>query len=424
MQLDQGSAVVPEARSGARGLEPQLVQALGSESSNSPGIGGFSEVMMRVVVLGAGRIGNAIVRDLATHEGWKVTAVDATDEALGRLQGLERVVTVQADLGSVDEIRRVVNGHDLCIGAVPGPIGFATARTVIEAGIDMVDISFFEQDPFELDALAREHGVVAVVDCGIAPGWSNLAAGYLESAFDRLDRFVCYVGGLPSLRRWPYEYRAVFSPIDVIAEYTRPARMVIHGREVTRSALSDVELLDLPGVGTLEAFNSDGLRTLLHTINAPLMKEKTMRYPGHAERMRMLRETGFFGEEPIDVEGHDVRPIDLTARLLFPAWQLGEQEEDLTVMRVEAQGELDGRPHLRRFDLLDRFDRAGRITSMARTTGYTCTAVVNALAEGMYTEPGIVPPEYLGRVEGFFDAVNRYLADRGVCFEVHDVVDP
>jgi saccharopine dehydrogenase-like NADP-dependent oxidoreductase len=146
-----------------------------------------------------------------------------------------------------------------------------------------------------------------------------------------------------------------------------------------------------------------------------------MRYPGHAERMRMLRETGFFGEEAVDVKGQSVRPIDLTARLLFPAWQLGEHEEDLTVMRVEVQGELDGRPHLRRYDLLDRFDRENGITSMARTTGYTCTAVVSVLAEGMYTAPGIAPPEYLGRTEGIFEAVNRYLADRGVCFEVHDI---
>jgi saccharopine dehydrogenase-like NADP-dependent oxidoreductase len=293
---------------------------------------------------------------------------------------------------------------------------------VIEAGVDMVDISFLEQDPFELDELARGRGVVAVVDCGIAPGWSNLVAGHMEAVLDRVDRFVCYVGGLPTLRRWPYEYRAVFSPIDVIAEYTRPARMILNGREVTRSALSGVELLDLPGVGTLEAFNSDGLRTLLHTLQIPLMKEKTMRYPGHAERMRMLRETGFFGEEPIDVRGVPIRPIDLTARLLFPAWQLGEHEEDLTVMRVEVEGELDGRAHRRTYELLDRFDRETGVTSMARTTGYTCTAVVDVLSRGMYTQPGVAPPEYLGRTEGVFEAVNTYLAERGVEFTVRDDV--
>src|SRR5690606_37486262 len=132
-----------------------------------------------------------------------------------------------------------------------------------------------------LDALAKEQGVTAVVDCGLAPGLGNILFGRLNEELDSIDTFLCHVGGLPVVRRKPYEYAAVFSPLDVIEEYTRPARFIENGALVVRPALSDVEKMDLPGVGTLEAFNSDGLRTLAVTMKAPNMKEKTLRYPGH-----------------------------------------------------------------------------------------------------------------------------------------------
>ncbi|MEJ2421977.1 MAG: saccharopine dehydrogenase C-terminal domain-containing protein, partial [Acidobacteriota bacterium] len=174
--------------------------------------------------------------------------------------------------------------------------------------------------------------------------------------------------------------------------------------------------LDFPGVGTLESFNTDGLRTLLKTIDVPNMKEKTLRYPGHAERMRMLRETGFFDKAPMDVGGAPVAPLDVTSQLLFSQWRLPEGEEDLTVMRVILEGEKDGRPARRRFDLFDRYDKETRTTSMARTTGYTCTAGVRALAAGLYRTPGITPPEFLGRDEGCFDFMMEKLVERGVVF--------
>lgn len=377
---------------------------------------------MKVVVLGCGRVGNAMVRDLATENGWEITAVDYAQSSLDRLTAVPGVTTRQADLGDPAVVAEVVQGHDLAVGAVPGPMGYATLQQIIEAGIDVVDISFFEEDPFPLHDLAVERGVTAVMDCGVAPGFSNLALGHSEVVFDELSSFVCYVGGLPEVRQWPYEYRAVFSPIDVIAEYTRPARIVEQGREVVRDALSEIEPLDLPGAGTLEAFNSDGLRTLLRVDGIPDMKEKTLRYPGHAERMRMLRETGFFSEEEIQVGETTIRPIDLTAKLMFPMWQLPEGEGDQTIMRIAVEGTLNGRRARRTWDMLDRFDHEQGITSMARTTGYTCTAAVRALAAGLYKEPGLVPPEVLGRVPGIYDFVVARLAERGVEFTIVDEV--
>ncbi|MFV2071145.1 MAG: saccharopine dehydrogenase family protein [Thermoanaerobaculales bacterium] len=371
---------------------------------------------MRVVVLGAGRVGQAIARDLVKEENLEVTVTDVSERALDRLAKVPDLRTVRADLARAGEVTRVVAGFDLAVGAVPGPMGFSNLGRLIEAGIDIVDISFFEEDPWPLHRLALERGLAVVMDCGVAPGCSNLLLGRAEASWDRVDRFSCYVGGLPVARHWPYEYRAVFSPIDVIAEYTRPARLVEGGKVVTRPALTAVEALDFAGVGTLEAFNTDGLRTLLKTSKVPEMKEKTMRYPGHCERMRMLSDSGFFSEDPVRVGEAQVRPIDLTAELLIPAWQLEEGEEDLTVMRVELDGVQDGKAVRVRYDLLDRYDRESDITSMARTTGYTCTAMVRAMAAGMYVEPGLSPPEIVGRDEACFDFIMEHLAERGVCF--------
>jgi saccharopine dehydrogenase-like NADP-dependent oxidoreductase len=379
---------------------------------------------MRVTVLGGGRVGSAIVRDLARDGEFEVTVADASQAALERLAGEDGVTVVRCDLGDPVEVRRIVVGGDLAVGAVPGFMGFAALRAVIQAGVSVVDISFFPEDPFELDGLAREAGVIAVVDCGVAPGCSNLIAGRLEAEFERLERFACYVGGLPVERRWPWEYKAPFSPVDVIEEYLRPARYVAHGAPVSVPALAEPELLDFPGVGTLEAFATDGLRTLLRTVRAPFMVEKTLRYPGHVEKIRTLRASGFFSEEPVEVGGVRVRPRDLTARLLFPAWELNDGDEDVTVMRVIGEGSLAGRRIRRTLDLFDRYDEATRTSSMARTTGYTCTAAVRLLASGGWSEPGVIPPELLGRRAECYDSILGDLARRGVVFRAREETVP
>lgn len=372
---------------------------------------------MRVIVFGAGRVGAAMAKDLAADGKFDVTVADIDRNALHRLKGIKRLTPVDADLRAAEMVRRLAAAHDFVVGAVPGPMGYGTVRSVIESGTDIADISFFEEDPYpELDELAKQHNVMVLTDCGIAPGCSNLMLGAAEAEMDEVVSFECYVGGLPSTRVQPYEYRAVFSPIDVIAEYTRPARVVEHGEVVVKEALTEVEHLDFDGVGTLEAFNTDGLRTLLR-CDVPNMKEKTLRYPGHADKMRMLRDTGFFSEKPLEVADTTIRPIDLTARLLFPAWQLRDDEEDLTVMRVKIEGRTRGRRVGRRYRLLDRFDRTGGVTSMARTTGYTCTAIVRAVEAGLFREPGVSPPEVLGRADGVFRFVLDRLAERGVVFQ-------
>lgn len=372
---------------------------------------------MKVAVLGAGLVGGPMAVDLASGGDFEVTVADIDDAALQRLSDTDLPVNVRAvDLADPGAVGELAEQSDLVLNAVPGFMGFATLKRILETGRDVVDIAFFPEDPFELDALARENDVTAIVDCGVAPGMSNLLVGHLEAQLDRTERVLIYVGGLPEVREWPFEYRAVFSPIDVIEEYTRPARYVENGRPVVREALSDPELLDFDGVGTLEAFNTDGLRTLAVTIDAPDMKEKTLRYPGHIEKMAVFRATGLFDTEEIEIGGTRIRPLDFTARLLFPRWKLKPGEGDLTVMQVVVEGEKDGRAVRHRYDLLDRYDRRTETHSMARTTGYTATMAVRMLAGGLYARKGISPPEFVGREPACVEFMLAGLADRGVVY--------
>ncbi len=371
---------------------------------------------MKVAILGAGRVGRAMALDLAKDAEFQVTVVDRAAAALRALEGVQNIVTLEADLSSQDTVRDVMRDQELGVGAVPGFMGFKTLQAILEAGRPAVDIAFFPEDPFLLDGLAKAQGLVGIVDAGIAPGCSNLILGRLEEEMDSTTRFKCVVGGLPVDRHWPFEYKAPFSPVDVIEEYTRPARLRRDGQTVTLPALSGLEEIEFPEIGALEAFNTDGLRTLLKTSETPEMVEKTMRYPGHAEWMLGLRESGFFDTTPLELGGMKVPPLAVTTQLLERAWAFKEGEEDLTVMRLRVEGRKGVRTERHTYDLLDRYDTANGISSMARTTGYTCTAMVRLLARNLYSEPGITPPEFLGRDPACFEFVMTELDARGVRF--------
>lgn len=376
---------------------------------------------MKIAVLGGGRVGSLIARDL--DKQYDVTLFDYSAQRLTELAAKHHLKTQQANLAQKQTLTAAIAGFDLIVGALPGPMGFKSLRTIIDAGKNVVDISFFAEDAFELDKLAKEKGVTAIYDAGIAPGMSNLAMGY-HNEHMKINNFECYVGGLPKVREWPYEYKAVFSPIDVIEEYIRPARFVRDGKEVVREALSDLVLHHYEKVGSVESWNSDGLRSLIKTMpNVPNMIEKTLRFPGTVEYLKVLRETGFFSYNPVEINGQMVRPIDMTAKLLFPKWQLKPGEADVTIMEIKIEGEQQGQPKNIQYMLFDEYDPETDAISMARTTGYTCAAVTNLVAKGMFTPKGICPPEFVGAVDGNFDFVLNYLKNRNVIFEVTETTN-
>lgn len=369
---------------------------------------------MKIVVLGAGLVGSPMAVDLAKDKNFKVTLVDIDKSKLDSVDPVFRIDTKVSDLSDKKKIRKIIHGHDMVINAVPGFMGFETLRTIIEEKIDVVDIAFFPEDPFLLDELAKENGVKAVVDCGVAPGMSNMFAGYIEKELDELEDLIIYVGGLPVDRTYPFQYKAPFSPVDVIEEYTRPARVVEDGEIIVKEPLTESEHVEFSGVGTLEAFNSDGLRSLAYTIKGKNMKEKTLRYPGHLEKIVLLKEMGFFNEEKIDFNGSRISPLDISSRLLIPQWKFEEHDRDITVMRVLITGIKDGKRIKYTYDLFDKYDTETKTHSMARTTGYTATITVRLLAKGLYNRIGISPPEFIGREKGCIEFVLNRLREKGI----------
>ncbi len=373
---------------------------------------------MRVVVLGGGLVGGAIARDLALDGEYQVTVCDISSERLEKLEACEGIDVSKVDLSNADQLSGAVSEADVVVGAVPGHMGFETVRRVIEQGKDIVDISFFPEDAMELDSLAGEGGVRCLVDFGVAPGCSNLICGRSLESFKEIDQLLCMVGGLPEERILPWEYQAPFSPSDVLEEYSRPARILKDGEIVTLPPLTQRELVDFPGVGTLEAFLTDGLRTLLRFREIPDMIEKTLRYPGYLDKIDLLMESGFMDTEPLIIGGKPVVPLELTSELLFRAWKQEPCDRDLTVMLVSVMGTLkDGRRVCRTWNMLDRYDEITGTSSMARTTGYACTAGVRMLSRGLWKETGVHPPEDVGRDGTCFDFIMDELRKRNVCFE-------
>jgi lysine 6-dehydrogenase len=371
---------------------------------------------MKIIVLGAGLVGGPMAIDLSKNKKFSVTVADVDAVSLKKLEKNYPVKGIKKDLSNPADVKKLVSGYDMVINAVPGFMGFRTLKAIIEAGKNVVDIAFFIEDPFELDKLAKKMNVTAIMDCGVAPGMCNILIGHVDHLLDETENVAYYVGGLPEIREWPYEYKAVFSPVDVIEEYTRPARFIENSEPVTKAPLSESEFMNFPGVGTLEAFNSDGLRSLLHTIKARNMKEKTLRYPGHIEKMAVLKDTGFFSQVPVEIQGKMIRPIDFTAKLLFPKWKLNEGEVDITVMKVIVEGR-KGKKKLRyTYDLLDKYDPESGIHSMARTTGYTATVALNMILDGVYSHKGISVPEYIGKQPECVKYMLQGLKKRGVIY--------
>jgi saccharopine dehydrogenase-like NADP-dependent oxidoreductase len=369
--------------------------------------------MSKIVVLGCGAVGKYMAIDLCKDPSYEVISVDVNRETLEELAREYPIQIRVEDLSTAEGITRAVEYADIVIGSLPYSIGYSVLENVIRAGKNIVDISYFPEDPFGLDELAKSKGVTAVVDCGVVPGMGNIILGD-HSRTMKLSRYECYVGGVPKSRNAPLGYKSPFPVLEVLEEYAESGSMLEDGKLIVRPMLSECMTIKLDRVGTMACLNSDGLRTLIRTMNIPDMFEKTLRYPGHVDLMRMLRDTGFLSTTPIQVEGNSVRPIDVTASLLSPLWKYESGEADITVMRLIISGEENGKPQSYTYDMYDEYDPATDALSMARTTGYTCTAVTRLVLDGTYSQKGISPPEFVGRVDGCWKSVKRYLGDRGV----------
>ena len=373
---------------------------------------------MRVLILGYGNIGSVLAEDLAGSmlstecviAGRHLKRAEEAAASLNR----ENVMGMRLDANDHRALVDAMKESDLVIGTLPGDVGYQSVKAAIDAKVDMVDVSFMPENPLMLDEGAAKSDVTIVPDCGVAPGISNLLVGHAISKLDEVESIRIMVGGLPMEPVPPLGYVVTWSVANLLDEYGRKAKIVRNGKVVDVEALTGLEEVEFPGVGKLEAFYTDGLRTLLDTVKGVKnMWEKTLRYPGHAEKIRLLKALGLFDEDSINVGNTSVPPREVTVELLKKKLRRPEIR-DMLAMKVDVTGMAEGSERRYSYRLLDRYDTEKGITAMARTTAYPASIIGQLITSKAIEERGVIPLEKLGVKERLFNKILLELEKRRV----------
>jgi len=270
------------------------------------------------------------------------------------------------------------------------------------------------ENPLILHEKAGKADVQIIPDCGLTPGISNVLVGHSKAMLDKVETVHMMVGGLPEKPVAPLGYVVTWSPENLIDEYMRKATIVVDGKKIMVEALSGLEEVEFPSFGRLEAFYTDGLRTLLHTMSdACDMWEKTLRYPGHAEKMKLLKALGFFDEGTVNVDGMNVSPRKLTAKMFMQKlWK--PEVKDVVVLKVEVSGVKNGRNACYVYHLLDYCDEERGVTAMARTTAYPASIIAQFMLKKAVKGEGVIPPEEIGMDSRLFQMFLSELEKREI----------
>ncbi|RSN70623.1 saccharopine dehydrogenase family protein [Candidatus Korarchaeum cryptofilum] len=367
-----------------------------------------------MAVFGAGSVGRAIIYDLYERvTGSNLLVVDANPSNLEAASKIaSKAEFKKADLKDVDDFYRIMKDVDIAVNSLPGRFGKLSWVASIKAKTDLVDVSYSEDDPTYYHVQAGEAGVTIVPDAGVAPGLSNMMAGRAYAQLEEVKELKIYVGGIPERPIPPLGYLVTWSPEDLIEEYVRDARLIESGSLTKKPALSDLERIYIPEIGELEAFLTDGLRTMLKTLKGvEFMAEKTLRWPGHAEKIELLRTLGYFSKEPIS-NSEGITPAHVTARLFRE--KLKGDSKDLVILIVQAKGRRSPSNMEIEYRMIDRYDEATGLTALARTTAFSATGIVKLIAEGSIPGPGVLPPEVIGMDENLFALMAEWLSWRGI----------
>lgn len=376
-------------------------------------------VHLKIIILGSGKIGSVMGMDFSNSiDGSMITMSDISEErakeAASHIPGAD---WKKIDTSDHQSLVKIITDYDLILGALPGDYGYAALKAAVGARVNILDVSFTPEDPLQLDDAAKDAGITIIPDCGVAPGLSNMLVGYSISRLDTVEDAKIMVGGIPEKPVPPIGYTLTWSADGLIDEYVRDVTIIKNGKKVQTPALSGLENIEFPGVGTLESFYTDGLRSLVPSFpNVKNMSEKTLRYPGHVEKIKILRELGFFSEEPVTVDGNMVVPKQVTARIFERSlWK--PEIGDLLAMNIEVRGLKDGENVGYRHRVLEYHDQETGVSAMARTTAYTASIVAGLLSKGKVPSKGVVPPENLGKDHTFIKELFKELKKRGVMVE-------
>lgn len=373
---------------------------------------------MRMLVLGAGLQGSACTYDLLNSDG--VSRVRLADQQTDRLPPFlqpyaddDRLELVRIDARDADSVRRAMQGVDACMNALPYYFNLDITRLAIEAGIHYCDLggnTAIVFDQLKMDEEAAQKGLSVIPDCGLAPGMVNILSAKGIESMDRADSVKIRVGGLPQDPQPPLNYQIVYSIEGVLDYYTTKSWVVRDGKAVEVDALTEIEPVPFPEpVGTLEAFHTaGGLSTMPWNWQGRVrtMEYKTLRYPGHAEIMRAIRDLGLLELEPINVKGTSVVPRDVFIAVVEPRLRK-PQSRDFVAMRVEVEGEKDGRPHRLQWDLVDRRDEAHGISAMERTTGFSLSITGQTQVRGETRVKGVKTPDLAMPADLYISALRQ-----------------
>ena len=372
----------------------------------------------KILIIGSGYIGSVIAQDLTeTLSSAEITISDGElekAEVVASNIGRDNIRCIELNGSDHQSLISTLKGFDIAVGLTPGRVGYDVVKASIQAGVDIVDLSYMPQDPVTLNEEAIRKGTTVIPDCGVAPGLSHILVGRAASRLNKVREALILVGGIPEVPIPPLGYKVTWCAEDLVEEYVREAKIIKGGRQVIVKALDGLEEIDFPGIGRLEAFYTDGVRTLHHTLKGvENMWEKTLRYPGHAEKIKLLMDLGFFDGKPVNVRGINVTPQEFTTMLLERRLSM-PGTKDIVAMKIEVIGDRERSEITYTYHLLDRYDEERKITAMARTTAYTASIIIQLLAKQEISEKGVIPPEKLGMKKEVFDKIMVELKKKGI----------
>jgi lysine 6-dehydrogenase len=375
---------------------------------------------MRMLVLGAGLQGSACAYDLLQDK--EVEQVRLADLKIDHLADFlapysgRRLLPTPLDVRDTEAVRGLMRECDGVMSAIPYYFNFEMARLAVDAGVHFTDLggnTEIVNEQKTLDAEAKQKNITVVPDTGLAPGMVNILAEHGIRQLDKVDSVRIYVGGLPQHPEPPLNYQIVYSLEGVLDYYTTLSWVLRRGKRTQVRALSELEEVRFgDGVGTLEAFHTaGGLSTMAfrYEDRIPEMEYKTLRYPGHAERMEAIRELGLLELEPVDVKGQRVVPRDVFIATAGPRLTK-PHGKDLVALRVTVRGTKAGKAKTLTWELIDRYDEQHHISAMMRTTGYSLSITGMMQVRGQVKPAGVHTPDECVPAEPYI----AELAKRGI----------
>jgi lysine 6-dehydrogenase len=369
-------------------------------------------MFMKLLSIGCGYIGSVLAEELVHSLDFeKLIICDSTKEKIvetAKKLG-DKIFPLQLDISNYSNLLQIIDSADLVIGLSPGRLGFNVMKACVEKKKNLIDLSFMAEDPFFFQKSALEGGVTIIPDCGVAPGLSNILIGKASSQLDEVKDVLIYVGGLPQNLIPPLNYKVTWCVEDLFEEYTRKAKIIRNGKTVEVDALEGLEEIEFEGLGKFEAFFTDGVRTLHDTIKANNMWEKTLRYSGHAEKIKLIKKLGLLKKEPIT--SINMSPWEFMCKFWEENLSFFE-EKDFVLMRIKVSGRKGSAKFLHTYEVVDYFDEQRNITAMGRSTAYTAVAVIKLMIENRIDRKGVIPPEILGMDKKLFEEIRHTLKEK------------